>query len=502
MKRVMAFRQPPPKFREPVGQVNFQKGSDLVPPEAQALLEERAPFVMRDHELWPAALANFGDADYLRVELARVPCTVLGNTAKRRDFSYYLEGAEGINTNGLGKGMFSAEKLKLADGKWQAPPVKALFMGIDTFLRHRGVDETDEVPLQMPDAKHSMLARAEEVTTKHTCLYLQHNLMERSPDEDNVPTAAGGDRIGGRLKSAIEEDLNVGRLQQLAEHFGPFRKSQLFVGTQATSGARSTLHFDQMENLFLQVKGRKRFRIYAPEEAGNLYAYPVHHPLDRRAQVDLSGAEARDPKQAAAFPRLGTARCREVEVGPGDLFYLPAYYWHEVTTLPSGMTGPDDLTVSVNFWFPVDWETHLYRQPLRSTFLLEAARQLEMLIAEILGSPLRVPPFLHAAGSQMVQVQRAATAVGCTPTHMAAAVVASGLAGLLWPVLEGGRPKDVPHAQWEGLFEFVVWKAILLVGPRGALTFLQDLCDSSRFACIESDNEAPSTRPPAADIIE
>ena len=33
------------------------------------------------------------------------------------------------------------------------------------------------------------------------------------------------------------------------------------------------------------------------------------------------------------------------------------------------------LNVSVNFWFAIDWDSQLTRLPLRSTFLLEAVRQ-------------------------------------------------------------------------------------------------------------------------------
>ena len=38
------------------------------------------------------------------------------------------------------------------------------------------------------------------------------------------------------------------------------------------------------ERMVMQVSGSKRFRIYPPGDAGNLYAYPVHHPLDQRAR--------------------------------------------------------------------------------------------------------------------------------------------------------------------------------------------------------------------------
>jgi len=61
-------------------------------------------------------------------------------------------------------------------------------------------------------------------------------------------------------------------------------------------------------------------------------------------QVDLSAPSS---DSAAAFPRLAHARGREVVLQPGDVLFLPAYWWHEVTTLP---VPPGELAVSVSFW--------------------------------------------------------------------------------------------------------------------------------------------------------
>ena len=70
--------------------------------------------------------------------------------------------------------------------------------------------------------------------------------------------------------------LNVELLKQFAQAgaFGEWRVSQLFVGSRATVGARSTLHFDHNDNLFLQIAGVKRFRLYPPSEGGNVRSSP------------------------------------------------------------------------------------------------------------------------------------------------------------------------------------------------------------------------------------
>eukprot|EP00966_Prymnesium_polylepis_P285366 6591888-Prymnesium_polylepis.2 len=163
--------------------------------------------------------------------------------------------------------------------------------------------------------------------------------------------------------------LNAERLQQLqaAGGFGRLGLSQLYVGTPATSGARSLLHFDNNENIFVQLAGSKRFRLFVPTEAGNLYAYPQSHAMDRKAQVgrrrstrpDCARAHcgpvcmhqvvlsrAADPRHMAAFPRLQSARSCEVTLRAGEVLFLPAFWWHEVVTEP---VPPGELCVSVNF---------------------------------------------------------------------------------------------------------------------------------------------------------
>ena len=40
---------------------------------------------------------------------------------------------------------------------------------------------------------------------------------------------------------------------------------------------------------------------------------------------------------------------------------------------------------------------------------------------------------------------------------------------------------------WEGLFEFIMWKSVLLLGMTRALDFIEDLCNASRFACLKKN---------------
>ena len=97
-------------------------------------------------------------------------------------------------------------------------------------------------------------------------------------------------------------------------------RSRFWYGGPAT---RSPLHRDLPENLYAQVAGRKSFIL-----------------LDRRLtrmvhrHSFLSGVPNFSPVDAAApdltrYPRFRDAPLMIAHLEPGDLFYIPSFWWHQ-----------------------------------------------------------------------------------------------------------------------------------------------------------------------------
>jgi hypothetical protein len=134
---------------------------------------------------------------------------------------------------------------------------------------------------------------------------------------------------------------------QVAAGMGAMTSVQLFA---SSGGTTSPLHYDQLHNLFLQLAGAKRFTLFPPAAAPYLLPHPVGHPLDRRSQLDLR-CDAGWIDRAARGAGLGTvAGRRTVLLQPGDLLYLPPFWWHEVSSEVSSDACEAAENISMAVW--------------------------------------------------------------------------------------------------------------------------------------------------------
>lgn len=109
------------------------------------------------------------------------------------------------------------------------------------------------------------------------------------------------------------------------------------------AGSVTPLHFDSSPNLFVQIYGRKRWTMFAPDQAALLH-YPHRAFFDEveygrfpfMSPIDL------DRPDLARFPRFREARGTTFDIGPGEVLHVPACYWHHVRTL--------EPSISLSYW--------------------------------------------------------------------------------------------------------------------------------------------------------
>lgn len=114
---------------------------------------------------------------------------------------------------------------------------------------------------------------------------------------------------------------------------GAMHHAQTWIGP---AGARTGLHHDYLDNLAVQLVGRKRFYLLRPGVVERLGAVAAKH--DCWAALSSLSADAVVARGVLA----GDAWVVDLE--PGDVLYVPARWWHEVvnhtpSVLLSGFFG-------------------------------------------------------------------------------------------------------------------------------------------------------------------
>lgn len=117
-----------------------------------------------------------------------------------------------------------------------------------------------------------------------------------------------------------------------------FEQHQYFSSVFRISSAGVTLwtHYDVMDNLLVQVTGRKTVVLFSPREATNMYMVG-----DKSAVMDI------DCPDLETYPLFARVRHHRCTLEQGDVLFIPAMWFHNVTS--------EQFGVAVNiFWRHLD----------------------------------------------------------------------------------------------------------------------------------------------------
>jgi lysine-specific demethylase 8 len=150
-----------------------------------------------------------------------------------------------------------------------------------------------------------------------------------------VEALAAGATDPGYLVTMWEElppDLRADVLWPAICGAARWSQSTLWFGPE---GIVSPMHFDVPDNLYVVVRGRKRFTLVAPKDSWNVRPRSLLSGQAQYAEVD--------PERAEGDARYAGARPWVAELGAGDALYIPRFWWHHARGL--------ELTLAVNFWW-------------------------------------------------------------------------------------------------------------------------------------------------------
>ena len=95
----------------------------------------------------------------------------------------------------------------------------------------------------------------------------------------------------------------------------------------SSAGMITHTHFDQDYNFFVQLMGKKQFTLWSPLQHELMYVYPRVHPMWHKSRVNYRAVDLE------RFPAFALAKGKQIELGPGDMLFVPPYTWHYVETL-------------------------------------------------------------------------------------------------------------------------------------------------------------------------
>ncbi len=147
------------------------------------------------------------------------------------------------------------------------------------------------------------------------------------------------DPPGLALQSALIANCLPGLLPQLGLAMLPAEvQPRLWMGNRVTTPA----HFDEYHNVACVVCGVRRFTLFAPDQASNLYLGPLDF-APTGAAISVARLDQPDDPH---WPRLRHAleHSQVADLWPGDAIYIPPLWFHHVASL-------ERLNALINFWW-------------------------------------------------------------------------------------------------------------------------------------------------------
>jgi hypothetical protein len=120
-------------------------------------------------------------------------------------------------------------------------------------------------------------------------------------------------------------------------------------------GTKSKLHYDSDQNFFVQIYGTKLVRLISPKF--KQHCYPINKSwYDAYSPIDIENPDFKK------YPLFKEVEIFEAELGPGDMLYIPKYWWHDIRSLTP--------SISANFWWIswIDFLKELYEEAVTCFF--------------------------------------------------------------------------------------------------------------------------------------
>jgi hypothetical protein len=175
-------------------------------------------------------------------------------------------------------------------------------------------------------------------------------LLEAHDKEWPFPLYIAQARIAD-LPDELRDDLVTPKIVKFAGK-GDVYDANVWLGTLDTY---TPLHKDPNPNLFVQIVGDKKVRLYPPDVGMNIFQ-DVQKKIGGNSSATFRGDEMMDGPERRALEEAVwdddsennsyQASSFRADVNAGDSLFIPKGWWHSVKSV-----GSQAITVSANWWF-------------------------------------------------------------------------------------------------------------------------------------------------------
>ncbi|GLH09717.1 Hypoxia-inducible factor 1-alpha inhibitor [Gryllus bimaculatus] len=194
------------------------------------------------------------------------------------------------------------------------------------------------------------------------------DLIERAAKEENTEyflnsheyyylRSLGSDPRGREIADVKKQFPNIASDITVPKFFNDkdFFSSVFRIGS---SGVQLWTHYDIMDNILIQICGKKRVTLFSPDDALNMYLVG-----DKSLVIDI------DNPDLNKYPRFRNVKRYECMMEPGDILFIPALWFHNALALEFG--------IAVNiFWKHLPHDLYDKKDPYGNKDLVPAARAL------------------------------------------------------------------------------------------------------------------------------
>ena len=118
-------------------------------------------------------------------------------------------------------------------------------------------------------------------------------------------------------------------------------------------------HYDPDDNFLVMIQGRKQVRLFGYGHLQSLYPNPLgSYGKTIQSQVD---SDQVDGEKFPLFVEDPTLICQYCVLHPGEMLFIPAFYWHQVTALDTG--------ISVNMFYGDSGDHEFIEKILKPPYL-------------------------------------------------------------------------------------------------------------------------------------